>query len=271
MRLLIDHRTRYRFSTPQARVIQMLRMTPSDHDAQTVTSWRIDLGCDARLKHGHDGYGNVIGMLYVDGPVEMIDIAVHGEVLTEDRDGLVTGAREPLPVELFKRTTALTRPGDRLPNFARDVANGRDILDRLNRLNRAVHERIKRTHGQPDMTRSATESFEEDRGVTRDLAHVLIAAARALDIPARFVSGYWLTGAPNRTACTAHSWAEAHVDGLGWVGFDPCTGLCPDERYVRVAAGLDAGYATPVSGARSGGGEEDLDVDVRVDVARPED
>jgi len=271
MRLLIDHRTRYRFSSPQARVIQMLRMTPSDHDAQTVTNWRIDLGCDARLKSGRDGYGNRIGMLYVDGPVEVIDIAVHGEVLTEDRDGIVTGAPEPLPVELFKRMTALTRPGDRLPDFARDVAVGREVRDRLDQLNRAIHDGIKRTHGQPDVTRSAASVFEEGRGIARDLAHIFIAAARSLDIPARFISGHWLAKTSDQTACTAHGWAEAHVEGLGWIGFDPCTGLCPDERYVRVAAGLDAGYATPVSGARSGGGEEELDVDVRVEVARPED
>ncbi|MDR8769725.1 hypothetical protein FEP92_00087 [Burkholderia multivorans] len=45
-----------------------------------------------------------------------------------------------------------------------------------------------------------------------------------------------------------HAWAEAHVDGLGWVGFDPFMNRCPDERYVRIAVGLDCRDAQPVTG-----------------------
>ncbi|CAN0626911.1 Transglutaminase domain-containing protein [Burkholderia multivorans] len=46
-----------------------------------------------------------------------------------------------------------------------------------------------------------------------------------------------------------HAWAEAHVDGLGWVGFDPFMNRCPDERYVRIAAGLDYRDTQPVTGS----------------------
>ncbi|WP_175917800.1 transglutaminase family protein [Burkholderia pyrrocinia] len=45
-----------------------------------------------------------------------------------------------------------------------------------------------------------------------------------------------------------HAWAEAYVDGLGWVGFDPFMNRCPDERYVRIAVGLDYRDAQPVTG-----------------------
>ncbi|HNU09620.1 MAG TPA: transglutaminase domain-containing protein, partial [Pyrinomonadaceae bacterium] len=43
-------------------------------------------------------------------------------------------------------------------------------------------------------------------------------AARALDIPARFVSGYV---ADTDDAPAYDSWAEAWDDGLGWIAFDP--------------------------------------------------
>ena len=62
-----------------------------------------------------------------------------------------------------------------------------------------------------------------------------------------------------------HAWAEAHVPGLGWVGFDVSNGISPDTRYVRVATGLDYADAAPISGSRQGGEEEDLDVQIKVE------
>lgn len=265
MRLIVDHRTAYRFSKPQARVIQLLRMTPTDHDAQTVVDWRIDMSCDARLKAGRDGFGNCMHMLYIDGPVEAVELSVHGEVLTDESGGIVAGASEPLPPPLFARTTALTSPGDRIPDFARDAAAGSgDPIERLHRLNRAIRDSFRRAEGRPDMARTAADTFELGEGVARDIVHLFVASARSLGAPARFVCGHYLD--PANPSRTAHSWAEAHVERLGWVGFDPAVGLSPDESYVRVSVGLDASDATPVSGARLGGGAEELDVDVRVDV-----
>ena len=74
MRLSIDHHTRYRFSQPQARVVQLLRITPSDFAGQTVLDWRIDVDCDARLRTGLDGYGTPTTMLYIDGPIEALEL-----------------------------------------------------------------------------------------------------------------------------------------------------------------------------------------------------
>jgi transglutaminase-like putative cysteine protease len=61
-----------------------------------------------------------------------------------------------------------------------------------------------------------------------------------------------------------HAWAEAHVDGLGWVGFDVANGISPDTRYVRVATGLDYAEAAPVIGTRIGGMGETLSVAIDV-------
>ena len=61
-----------------------------------------------------------------------------------------------------------------------------------------------------------------------------------------------------------HAWAEAHIDGLGWVGFDVSNGISPDSRYVRVATGLDYSDAAPVSGTRVGGAGESLEVQIEV-------
>ena len=89
--------------------------------------------------------------------------------------------------------------------------------------------------------------------------------AGALGFAARFVSGYALIDGEHRP--TPHGWAEAFVDGVGWIAFDPCTGRSPEEDYVRVSAALDAAGAAPVAGSRLGEGNEELDVDVSVSLA----
>ena len=89
MRIAVDHRTHYRFSEPQSRIVQMLRLTPSDTMDQTVVSWLIGVDCDARLRDAFDGFGNAVTMLYAEGPISTLDISVTGEVLTMEASGVV--------------------------------------------------------------------------------------------------------------------------------------------------------------------------------------
>lgn len=262
MRIAIDHRTCYRFTEPQARIVQMLRLTPCDTRDQTVVSWMVSVDCDARMRDAVDGFGNAVTMLYAEGPIAAIDISVTGEVLTTDSDGVVQGSSEPLPPMLYLRATPRTTLGDGLPAFAAEsVAGARDVLDRLHRLNAALHLRFPCVPDAPDTGLTAAEAFERGRATSRDVAQMFIAAARSLEVPARYVSGYRIDGGAQSAP---HAWAEAHVAGLGWVGFDPATGLSPDQGYVRVAVGLDAHGAASIAGTRIGSGEEQLDVALRV-------
>lgn len=114
---------------------------------------------------------------------------------------------------------------------------------------------------------TAGEAFEAKQGVCQDFTHILLAAARSLGMPARYVSGYFLrTDRVDQEA--GHAWAEIHVPHLGWIAFDPAHGLCATERHVRVAIGCDAREAAAVRGARVGGGAEGLDVALRVEQGR---
>ncbi len=266
MRLSIDHHTRYRFSEPQARVVQRLRVTPGDYAAQTVIDWRIDVDCDARLRTGTDGYGNVTTMLYVDGPIEHFELTVRGEVLTDDQAGIVRGVAEPLPPLFFTRSSPATAPCDIIRAFARSVGAS-DPLERAHALNGLIGGAVRIHAGRGPVGRTPGEILASGTATSRDAAHLLIAAARAAGFPARIVSGHSLHGPDRGHRRSAHYWAEVYVDRLGWVGLDPASGLSPDESTVRVAVGLDAWDATPVSGTRRGGGIEELDVDVRVGTA----
>ena len=96
------------------------------------------------------------------------------------------------------------------------------------------------------------------------MAHALIALAHAADLPARYVTGYLLTRDDGEPEEASHAWAEIHVAGLGWVGFDPANRCCPDERYIRLGSGRDAREAAPIRGVSRGGGAEAMEVSVTV-------
>ena len=120
---------------------------------------------------------------------------------------------------------------------------------------------LQRHHyGVTKVTHSATtaeEAVGHAAGVCQDHAHVFIGAARAHGIPARYVSGYLMMDDRIEQEAT-HAWAEAHVEGLGWVGFDVSNGISPDPRYVRVATGSDYRDAAPVTGISFGGTADEV-------------
>ncbi len=265
MRLSIDHRTTYRFSAPQARLVQMLRLTPEDTHDQTIASWRIDVDCDARLRTTRDGFGNLVTMVYAEGPLKSIEIAVTGEVLTSETPGVLMGALDPLPARVFCRSTPTTEADKAIVEFVHKTAVGADEIERLHALNVALNARFRIFNARGDVHHSAAEAFRDKNASPRDMAQMMVACVRTLAVPARFVSGYCLSGFGGASRPTPHSWAEAYVEGLGWTSFDPCFGLSADENYVRVAIGLDAAGAAPVAGSRLGPGRESLDTEVSVE------
>lgn len=80
----------------------------------------------------------------------------------------------------------------------------------------------------------ALHTFAERRGVCRDYAHLLVALARAAEIPARCVSAY----APGVDPPDFHAVAELWLDGA-WHLVD-ATGMASCRDLARVAVGLDA-------------------------------
>ncbi|MDB5696945.1 MAG: transglutaminase [Sphingomonas bacterium] len=264
MRLSVDHRTTYRFALPQARVVQLLRLTPGNSHDQTVASWQVHVDCDARMREGRDGFGNQVTMLYAEGPLTTVEIAVHGEVLTSHSAGCVLGVAEPLPPALFLRETPLTAYDRDVAAWAQEAAAEHDPVARLHALNQALHARFAIDRGRGDSGTTASVAWTRDSVTPRALAQIFCVAARSLGTPARFVSGYHLWEVDGEHHPAPHGWAEAHVAGLGWIGFDPTTGRSPEEEYVRVAVALDAAGAAPVAGSRLGRGAEELEVDVTV-------
>jgi transglutaminase-like putative cysteine protease len=269
MRIRISHETVYRYDRPASGVIQTLRLTPRNHDSQYVVFWRIDVSDDCRLDPHEDAFGNITHTFTTEGAFTELGIRVDGEVETQDTNGIVQGAIERFPPSLFLRETSLTRPDTAILAFAREarVSAGDDTLKLLHLLTERLHGNIVFDTDPTHTATTAAEAFALRRGVCQDLSHVFISAARSLGVPARYVGGYFHRADGVVLQEAGHAWAEAFVPDVGWVGFDPANGISPTDAHVRVAIGLDYLGASPVRGARKGGGDEALTVTIRVDQA----
>jgi transglutaminase-like putative cysteine protease len=265
MRLRIAHSSVYRYDPPTAGVIQVLRLTPRNHEGQYVERWRIDVVPDARLAAHEDAFGNITHVFTTDGPLEELRVDVDGAVETQNANGVVRGTVERFPPSLFLRDTALTQADSAIRDFAqkiRDSSGGVALAELHGLLDRLFEDCVGDVATSPTPA-NAAEAFARKRGGPKDLAHIFIGTARTLGIPARFVRGYFRK--PNAEADTSHAWAEAYVPDLGWVGFDPSNGCCPTDGHVRVAIGLDSLGAAAVRGTRLGVGAETLAVAIKVD------
>ncbi|MEM7719466.1 MAG: transglutaminase family protein [Pseudomonadota bacterium] len=264
MELGITHSTTYRFDSPVAYGLQQLRLTPKSRKGQTVLSWNMEVEGGRVESEFQDAHANTVTLLSFAAEVDKVTVHCAGTVETEDTNGVIGKQKGFMPLWLFKRSTELTRAGPNVRRLAKGLKDDHDDdLNLLHALSDRILDEVAYEIGATDVATSADAAIDRKRGVCQDHAHIFVAAARALDYPARYVSGYLMMN--DRTSQDAsHAWAEAHIDSLGWVGFDVSNGISPDARYVRVATGLDYREAAPISGVRFGPAAEQLDVAIKV-------
>jgi transglutaminase-like putative cysteine protease len=269
MRIRLSHATTYVYDTPPTSVTQILHKTPRNHEGQYVCDWRIDLSQDCQLHQHEDAFGNITHAFTAEGPFRELTVTVDGEVDTQDTQGLMSGAVERFPPELYLRETTLTEGDAAIADFAATMraAAGGEQLALLHALLGAINREMTFDTDPTHVATTAAEAFALRRGVCQDLTHIFIATARLLGVPARYVGGHFYRADGVTEQEAGHAWAEAHIEHLGWVGFDPTNGICTTEAHVRVAVGLDYLGAAPVRGTRRGGSGEQLKVAVHVDQA----
>lgn len=264
MDITIYHETAYQYEEPVGYSIQSLRMTPQTCDGQIVRRWSLQ-ATDGAMHAFTDSFGNVTHTLVIDQPHHEIKVIVKGNVRTSDTNGVISGTNEPFPTSFYLRETYQTRPDGSIAALARSVkGQNEDALNILHNLMEAIRESIDYKLDETDVLTTASEALANGAGVCQDHAHVFIACARALNIPARYVSGYLLYTDDGEDSEAAHAWAEAFVPDLGWVAFDVANNTCTTENYVRIGVGLDYQEASPIRGTSIGGGDEIMSVVVRV-------
>jgi transglutaminase-like putative cysteine protease len=109
---------------------------------------------------------------------------------------------------------------------------------RVEAIRRWVNERTKFAPGSTNAMTSAVDTFQQQIGVCRDFAHLMIALCRALNIPARFSSGLDYGADPTLGPTDFHAYVEVFLDRC-WYMFDP-SGAAMPMGFVRIGTGRDA-------------------------------
>jgi len=124
---------------------------------------------------------------------------------------------------------------DKLARYAwRQFGAIADGYEKVTAICNWIYENVDYLEGSSDSSTSAYDTFTLRAGVCRDFAHLGITFARALGIPARFVSAYALDLVPQ----DFHAVFEAYLGGQ-WYLFD-ATRLCPLDGILKIAIGRDA-------------------------------
>ncbi|MEO5806678.1 transglutaminase domain-containing protein [Devosia sp.] len=257
MRIAITHQLSITPPAGSTNAVLHLLLTPQSGVTQTVESWSVSAAGIGNAARFADAFGNTVHLVNQARPEGEWSVSVTGVVKTFDRHGVLgRPAGEPVPA-LYKRLTALTKAPVTLYSKFRGSKDSR--LDVLHALMARVAEQYAAPEAPVQMQTQGAAGQSQSQGAAKavaatamDLTHSFIGAARALDIPARYVTGYVAGSDENEPGF--HAWAEAFDEHLGWIGFDCLLQVCPTEQHVRLAVGLDAVYATSLRGVPAGDG-----------------
>jgi transglutaminase-like putative cysteine protease len=277
MFLRLVHRTTFVYAGQARDSFNEVRLHPVNDTVQTCHKYELRLEPKVSTRSYTDFYGNL---------VEYFDITTtHNRLVVEAESEVETVAdatRAPIPIVPFESLAAFP-DRDLLAEFtasshyvpldvevwreAQDaLSEGRgDVWGDVRRLGHHVYRTFAyRSHVTGVHTR-ANDALKLRAGVCQDFAHVMLALCRCMQIPARYVSGYFLNRhrRPGEVEAS-HAWIEAYIPGYGWAAYDPTHDRLANENYIKVAAGRDYADIRPVSGTYRGAATRELRVAVKV-------
>jgi len=264
MRLTITHSTRYRYDEPVHYSLLQVRLTPKTQQGQSVLHWQTTVQGGRKELEFDDQHDNRVVLVSVDSGATELSIHSEGEVETTSGNGIFGEHMSNTPLWYFERNTALTQAGAQVRKLLARLGNDFDgDIERLHALSRLISQDVRYETGKTHSETTAEQALASGHGVCQDHAHIFISAARNMEYAARYVSGYLMMN-DRIDQDASHAWAEVYIQDIGWVGFDVSNAISPDDRYVRIATGLDYKEAAPISGMRFGSSGESMIVSLQV-------
>jgi transglutaminase-like putative cysteine protease len=285
--LNVRHTTVYRYSRPVVLGDHRFMLRPRDsHDLRLIRT-NLTFSPTATVRWLYDVFGNSVAIASFSAPSD--ELRIESNLLLE------TYAAERPPFEITPEASSypfiysaddridlgrmLERqypdPNDRLGSWARGFvrSNLTDTSALLADLNNGVASQIFYQSRETEGTQTPVETLGRGWGSCRDLAVLLIEAARSLGFGARVVTGYLYrahadgVSAAAIGAGTTHAWADIYVPGSGWIAYDPTNGTIGGLDLIRVAVTRDISQAVPISGSFVGtpGSYLGMTVDVTVE------
>ena len=262
MTLKIKHKTIYYFETGVSSGLQQMRKVPQSDDLQKVLDWTVSLSGAKRDFTFKDHFGNHVELLSLIPGIKKLSIECKGTVDVQYKNGIRSKCTKELPLWCYKRHTQVVIAGPETRKILKHLGQYQDV-GFFHRLMKLIRDKVEYEKDRTDVNTNSEQALKQGKGVCQDFTHIFLACSRSMGFPARYISGFLLQNKQMHQDAM-HAWAEVFLDGLGWVGFDTANGISPDEKYVKVAKGLDYFDAAPIKGARFGGKKEKMFVKIEV-------
>lgn len=284
MKLTISHMTRFIYTEEATDSVNELRLTPFTNEHQSCYQHFIAVEPNAPLLSYDDYFGNRVHVFSVNGSHKQLTIRSQMTIVTErapvwsDADSEAESGWEWLAgtdaqnrFAEYLLPTVYTEMTPEVVAFAADRTDGDErVFGWLTAISNRIRTEFVYEPGSTNVHTVVSDMIRSRRGVCQDFAHLMIAACRSRQVPARYVSGYHFVGdlqeGGGHFEQASHAWVEAFVPGVGWCGFDPTNDERIGERYVKLGHGRDYKDIVPVKGVYRGSGESRLEV--KVDVRR---
>ncbi|MDO6415584.1 transglutaminase family protein [Sphingomonas sp. BIUV-7] len=284
--LTIAHRTTYTYRQPVSFGEHRIMVRPLESWDQRLIEARLEI--DPKpidIRWLHDVFGNSVAIARFGKRAKTLSFISHVRM---EHNPIYP---ETVQVEDYARLYPFTYATEDMPDLLRSIERRHDDPQRmvdawargfvrhdgqtdtvamLTEMTAAIRRQFTYVARHEKGTQTPIETLQKRQGTCRDFAVLMMEAARALGLAARFVSGYLYN--PDRSeklvgGGNTHAWVRIFLPGSGWVEFDPTNGIVGNRGLVRVAVTRDPYQAVPLSGTWSGFPASSLGMEVSVEVS----
>jgi transglutaminase-like putative cysteine protease len=278
LQLNIRHRTTYRYGQPVQFGRHRLVLRPREGHDLRIVAMQLAIEPTHRLTWARDVHGNSLAL------VDFDDLSARLEIIND-----VTVERQtPFPAKHFHEPAIVTWPvryppeelavvtAYRTLSFPDEAApvqawlddelrrRGHDAEGMVLDLCSHVHESIGYRRRSEKGVQSPLQTIRDGSGSCRDMATLMMEAARLLGLASRFASGYLHGSASLAGHASTHAWTEVYLPVLGWRGFDPTSGKETGLQHIATGVSQHPRGVMPVSGTYDGSPGAFLGMDVEV-------
>lgn len=292
LQLEVIHETRYDYAAPVSLAHHLAHLEPLQDEHQKLLAFELIIqpGPD-QCRDGVDALGNAERHFSLAQPHERLRVRAISRVEVASRFTALEPEAAPSWDALAQRLRYVARapfepavefalPSPYVPRLSglREYGRatfkpGRPVAAAAIELMQRIHADFKYETESTDIDTTLAEVLASRRGVCQDFAQLMAGVMRMQGLPARYVSGYLLTHAPDGGPAMlgtdgSHAWVQAWCPGTpgvpadGWLDLDPTNNLVPATGHVRLAVGRDYGDVTPLRGVIRGAGQHTMTVGV---------
>ncbi len=149
-----------------------------------------------------------------------------------------------------------------------EIGAATDAETMLNTLCSTIHRTIRYRRREAKGVQTPSQTLQFGTGSCRDMATLMMDAARSLGLAARFVSGYLDCPAAEAGCATIHAWTEVYLPILGWRGFDPSLAEETSLKHIAVGVSHHPRGVMPICGTFTGAAADYIGMTAPVKIER---